>query len=175
MSSKISAGTIKRLLWGAGLGAAVVLGASVINMGRAADAPAPAQRLPAPDHVSQETRTELKARMARHGETMSSLVRSVVLLDRPTIRILANRIADEEIVARVGTGGPKRPPLPPEFFAAQDELSASARQLAVAAKQGGDDRAIADGFAAVTRTCVTCHSAYLHGRPEPSPAGAAPK
>jgi hypothetical protein len=172
MSSKRSPGLIQRALWAAGIGAAVLVGAT-IGMGRAAETPAPAQKLPPPDHVTQQTRTEIKARMARHGEVMSNLVRSVVLLDRPTIRILANRIADEEVIARVGAAGePKRPPLPREFFAAQDELSASARQLAVAAKQGGDDKAIADGFAAVTRTCVTCHSAYLHGRPEPSPAGA---
>jgi hypothetical protein len=161
---------IQRLLWGAGVGAAIFIGAS---LGSAAETPAPAQRLPQPDHVSQETRAEIKGRMARHGETMSSLVRSVVLLDRPTIRVLAVRIADEEVIARVGAAGePKRPPLPREFFAAQDELSASARELAVAAKQGGDDRAIADRFAAVTRTCVTCHSAYLHGRPDAIPAGA---
>lgn len=176
MSSNRSATLIKRLLWGVGLGAAVgSLAVAGAGVGRAAEAPAPAQRLPAPEHVSQEIRSELKGRMARHGETMQTLVRSVVLLDRPTIRSLANRIADEEIIARVGAaGGPKRPALPPEFFAAQDELSTSARQLAAAAKEGGDDRAIADRFATVTRTCVTCHSAYLHGRPEPLPAGAKP-
>jgi hypothetical protein len=37
---------------------------------------------------------------------------------------------------------------------------------------------LAERFAAVTRTCVTCHSAYLHGRPESGLAerktGAAP-
>jgi len=94
-------------------------------------------------------------------------------LDRPTIRILAGRIADEEVIARVGAAGAsKRPPLPREFFVAQDELSVNARQLAVAAKEGGDDRSIAERFAAVTRTCVTCHSAYLHGRPDAGPAAA---
>jgi hypothetical protein len=160
---------IQRLLWGAGVGAAIIAGAS---LGGAAEAPAPAQRLPAPDHLSPQLRTELQARMARHGETMSSLVRSVVLLDRPTIRVLAGRIADEEVIARAGGAGEtKRPPLPREFFAAQDDLSASARELAAAAKQGGDDKLIAERFAAVTRTCVTCHSAYLHGRPEVVPAG----
>jgi hypothetical protein len=167
MSSKSSPVLIKQLLWGAGVGAAILVGAS---LGRAAETPAPAQRLPTPDHVSPEMRSEIKGRMARHGETMSSLVRSVVLLDRPTIRILAGRIADEEVIARVGGAGEaKRPPLPREFFAAQDELSASARDLAVAAKQGGDDKLIAERFAAVTRTCVTCHSAYLHGRPDATP------
>jgi hypothetical protein len=141
-------------------------------LGRAAETPAPAQRLAQPDHVSQETRTEIKARMARHGETMSNLVRAVILLDRPTIRILAGRIADEEVIAGVGAAGEaKRPPLPREFFAAQEELSAGARDLALAAKQGGEDRLVAERFATVTRTCVTCHSVYLHGRPDAAPAG----
>jgi hypothetical protein len=144
---------------------AVVL-AAVGGLG-AAEAPAPAQRLPAPDHVSQQTRSEIKGRMARHGETMSNLVRSVVLLDRRTIRVLAVRIADEEVIARTDSvGDKKRPLLPPAFFAAQEELSTSARQLAIAAKDGGDDKVLAERFATVTRTCVTCHSAYLHGRPE---------
>jgi hypothetical protein len=134
---------------------------------RAAEPAAAAQRLPAPDHVAQDTRAEVKARMARHGETMSNLVRAVVLLDRPTIRVLAIRIADEEVIARVGsTREQKRPALPREFFAAQDELSGGARQLAAAAVEGGDDKILAERFAAVTRTCVTCHSAYLHGRPD---------
>jgi hypothetical protein len=133
----------------------------------APDAPVPAQRLPAPEHVTPDARAEVKARMARHGETMSNLVRAVVLLDRPTIRLLATRIADEEVIARVGsTGEQKRPALPRDFFAAQDELSAGARQLAAAAVAGGDDKALAERFAGVTHSCVTCHSAYLHGRPD---------
>lgn len=170
MSSKTSSGLIQRLLWGAGVGAAILVGAS---LGAAAETPTPAQKLPAPDYLSQQTRNEIQARMVRHGETMSSLVRSVVLLDRPTIRVLAGRIADEEIIARMGAAGEaRRPPLPREFFSAQDELSASARDLASAAKQGSDDRLIAERFAVVTRTCITCHSAYLHGRPDPAPAGA---
>ena len=123
-----------------------------------------------PDHVTPELQAEVKARMARHGETMSTLVRSVVLLDWNTVNVLATRIADEELIARVGSE-PKRPPLPRDFFAAQDELSQSARQLAAAAVAGKDDKLLADRFAAVTRTCITCHSAYLHGRPGPGPWG----
>jgi hypothetical protein len=132
--------------------------------------PAPAKRLPAPEHVSAQTRQEVKTRMGQHATTMQNLVRAVVLLDRPTIRVLATRIADEEIVARTTTGREApRPMLPPKFFADQDELAASARQLAVASVDGGDDKALADRFAAVTRTCVSCHSTYLHDRPEPEP------
>lgn len=160
---------IRRLLLSCAFGAAALAAVGALA---AADAPAPAQSLPPPDHVSPETRAEIKGRMARHGETMSNLVRSVILLDRRTIRVLAGRIADEEVIARsAAAGAKKRPLLPRAFFAAQDELSASARQLAIAAKDGGDDKLVAERFAAVTRTCITCHSAYLHGRPEPVPAG----
>jgi cytochrome c5 len=162
---------IRRLLLACGLGAVALVTAGGLG---AVEAPAPAQRLPAPDHVSPETRSEIQGRMSRHGETMSNLVRSVVLLDRRTIRVLAGRIADEEVIARTDSARKrKRSLLPAAFFAAQEELSANARQLATAAKDGGDDKLLAERFAAVTRTCVTCHSAYLHGRPEAGPV--APK
>lgn len=137
----------------------------IVAGGRAEAVPA-AQRLPPPEHIPQDTRAEVKTRMARHGEVMSNLVRSVVLLDRPTIRVLATRIADEEIMARAGSGREQPPQLPPDFFTAQEELTANARQLAAAAVQGGDDKILAERFGAVTRSCVACHSAYLHGRPD---------
>lgn len=135
--------------------------------------PPPAQRLPVPEHLTSETRAELKARMGRHGETMSSLVRAVVLLDRPTIQTLASRIADEEVVAQSNATNRERRHvmLPPEFYAEQTALGATARELAVAAAEARDDRALADRFAALTRTCVGCHTVYLHGRPEPQPLG----
>jgi hypothetical protein len=108
--------------------------------------------------------------MSQHGQTMSNLVRAVVLLDRPQVRVLATRIADEEVVAQAGSSKKDRGPLPlpRELFAEQTKLSQAARALALAAA-GGDDRALAERFAAVTGTCVTCHSVYLHGRPDPGP------
>jgi hypothetical protein len=129
---------------------------------------APVRRLPAPEHVSAEAQQQLKARMGQHGVTMENLVRAVVLLDRPTVRVLATRIADQEIIARAGTR--EKPVLPPDFFAEQEDLAAAARQLAAAAVDGGDDRVLANRFAAVTQTCVGCHSSYLHGRPDAQPA-----
>ena len=129
----------------------------------------PLQRLPAPQNVSAQLQLEIKGRMTRHGATMSNLVKAVVLLDRPTIRILAGRIADEEIVARVGaaSGGSKAVALPSQFWKEQDALRAAAQELAVAALPAGEDEALADRFSTVTRTCVACHSAYLHGNVEP--------
>jgi len=139
------------------------------------EAPAPAQRLPAPEHVTSETRAELGARMGRHAETMSTLIRSVVLLDRPTIRALASRMADEELIARASANKSvverRKLNLPQEFFAEQTALSVAARELAAAAVDGGNDEALADRFSALTRTCVGCHSAYLHARPAPRPLG----
>ena len=132
-----------------------------------------ARRLPVPEHISPETRAKLDARMRRHGETMSNLVRSVVLLDRPTIRTLAGRIADEEIIARASkaTRDNHQLGLPSEFFAEQTVLTGTARQLAAVAADQGDDEMLAQRFSQLTRTCVRCHSVYLHGRPEPQPFG----
>jgi hypothetical protein len=137
---------------------------------RFADASEPARHLPPPDHLASETMRDLKARMGRHGNTMSNLVRAVVLLDRPGIQGMARNIADEEIIASTANGSrsAKPLPLPREFSKEQDALRVAAQQLAVAAVAGGDDKALADAFATVTRTCVACHSSYLHGefRPE---------
>jgi cytochrome c556 len=133
----------------------------------AAKAPAPARRLPAPDHLDAQTRRDTKARMGQHASTMENLVRAVVLLDRPTIRVLATRLADEEVVARAGS---IRDKLPEQFFAQQDELEVVARKLAAAATDVGDDKALADSFSALTRTCVGCHSTYLHASPAPADA-----
>ena len=150
-----------------------VLAVDLLAAGASAEAapPAPpaAKSLPAPEHISPEARQLIKVRMGQHGATMENLMKAVSVLDRPTIRALSLRIADEEVVARSGGAGGK---LPAAFFAEQDKLAASARQLAAAAVQGGDDKALADRFAEVAHTCVGCHSAYLHDHPEPPPAAA---
>ncbi len=131
-------------------------------------AKAPAVHLVDPENLSAATRAKLDERMARHGNVMSNLVSAVVLLDRPTITILAQRIADEEVVARVEAKGSKKweSRLPKGFFAEQDALRSAAQSLAISAAQGGPDNVMADRFATVARTCVACHSLYLHGRPE---------
>jgi len=143
--------------------------ALVPGISAASDSPRAATHLRPPEYVTPETRTELDARMARHGAVMSNLVRAVVLLDRPTIRVLAGRIADEEVVSHAARSPHTPPPLslPREFFVEQTKLAGAARDLAVAAADGADDRVLAERFAAVTSTCVGCHSSYLHGRPAP--------
>jgi hypothetical protein len=141
---------------------------------RQAFAAAPPQRLPAPKHMPADAIATIKARMHRHGNTMSSLLQAVVLLDRPAIRTLAGRIADEEIVAGLEAGKDLKPLLPSEFFDQQDILRDAAQQLAVAARAEGDDKVLADRFATVTRTCVTCHGIYLRHGPIGRPSGTAP-
>jgi cytochrome c556 len=106
--------------------------------------------------------------MGRHGNTMSNLVRALVLLDRPTIATLAIRIADEEVVARVEGGGADKLKvlLPKEFFVEESSLQTSARDLATAAANKEADSVMAERFATVAKTCVACHSIYLHSPPE---------
>jgi len=120
-----------------------------------------------PENVAASTRADLRARMDRHGNSMSTLVRAVVLLDRPTVSAIARRIADEELLARAGSQGLDRwrPLLPKEFFIEQDALRSSARELVEAAAQGESDGVLADRFGALTRTCVRCHGAYMHDLP----------
>ena len=155
-----------RRFWIWGIAASFAIG------GTSAVSASRASRLPVPEHVTSETQAELHARMARHGETMTNLIRSVVLLDRPTIEALAIRIADEEIIARANKAAQERRRLnlPPEFFTEQTVLSGAARALAAAAEES-DDVTLAERFGDLTGTCIRCHSVYLHGRPEPQPFG----
>ena len=120
-----------------------------------------------PENVAASTRAELRARMDRHGNTMSTLVKAVVLIDRPTITTMAQRIADEELLARPDsqTFDRWRPLLPKAFFVEQDTLRATARALAQAAAQGEPDSLLAERFGTLTATCVRCHGSYIHDLP----------
>jgi len=129
------------------------------------------RRLPAPANAAAEARAALQSRMVQHGKTMSSLVNAVVLLDRPTIATLAVRIADEEVVGRAEAGGTDklRQVLPSAFLGEQDALKTAARELAKAATEHQPDSTLADKFADLTRTCVSCHSIYVGWRTGPLP------
>jgi hypothetical protein len=95
---------------------------------------------------------------------------ALFILDRATITTLAGRIADEEVVAGVeGTGPDKLTKLlPKDFFIQQDALKTRARELAVSAAHGAVDDVMADHFAALAKTCVSCHSVYLRGSSDKS-------
>lgn len=122
--------------------------------------------LPIPEHIPQKVRTELKMRMSHHAAAMMDFVQAVALLDRPAIQSLAEPIMDGEVIAQGAApiSEDDRRRLPQEFFLEQIALSTIARQLAVAATHG-DEIGISDRFGSLARTCVACHSGYLHGRP----------
>jgi hypothetical protein len=148
-----------------------ILGATVFGIARfslaAIRAKSPQDHLMPPENVATTTRAELRGRMSRHANAMSSLMRAVVLLDRPTTGTMAQRIADEELLAKADSKGLEmwRPLLPKAFFIEQDALRSAASALAQAARQGEPDSVLAERFATVTATCVRCHGAYLHDPP----------
>jgi hypothetical protein len=153
------------------LGVALIIGALGLTAVALAAEKAPLRRLPAPEKANPTARAAIRDRMARHGNTMTNLMKAVVLLDRPTISTLALRIADEEVVARTEGGATEklRAQLPKAFLDEQDQLRNTARALAVAVTQLEADTDLADRFGALARTCVTCHSVYLGWRSDPAP------
>jgi mono/diheme cytochrome c family protein len=112
--------------------------------------------------LSQEAKSVMRPRMKQHGPDMERLIWSVVLLQRGQTRVLAERLAGAERLAR---------PLPnqldtinaavPElFFTLQDQLHDRAGDLQAAAARGDDD-AVAAAFGKMAETCVACHARYL--------------
>lgn len=100
--------------------------------------------------------------MLRHGDQLVYLVTSVLLLDYASTALLAERLASEPCLGRPARGETDtvNALLPAAFFEYQDALTVHARELATAARRS-EDAALADAFAAVTKTCVACHAAYL--------------
>jgi len=147
------------------LGLALIVGGLGLTAGAwaAEKAKVPLRRLPAPEKADPSARAAIRDRMARHGNTMTNLMKAVVLLDRTTISTLALRIADEEVVARAEGGATEklRAQLPKAFLDEQDQLRNSARALAKAVSQFETDTELADRFGTLARNCVTCHSVYL--------------
>jgi cytochrome c553 len=147
----------------------VVLVGLVVGLARLSGATpkGPLLHLLPPENVAASTRAELRARMDRHGNAMSTLVKAVVLIDRPTITTMAQRIADEELLARADSQSFDRwrPLLPKAFFVEQETLRSTARSLAQAAAQGEPDAVLAERFGTLTATCVRCHGSYIHDLP----------
>ena len=120
----------------------------------------PVRRLPAPEDVSPQAQRAVRTLLGQHATSMQNLVRAVVLLDRPTIKVLADRIAGEQPFA------PPRESGPSIFFQIRGEgwaFAEAARELSFVASTSRSNALLADRFAALTRICVTCHSRYLHG------------
>lgn len=125
--------------------------------------PAVAPAMPEREDLPEEVREVLTARMLRHGDQMGALSIAVVLLDYEVVRVLASRMIEEPVLGRPIPGDDKslNALLPKSFFVHQDALSSATRALAEAAR-GTDDAKLASAYNEVARSCVNCHSAYLH-------------
>jgi hypothetical protein len=124
---------------------------------------APKRELPAREELPMVIRETLSASMERHGEELSFLLVSVVLLDYAGAERLAQLIADEP---KLGRPHPDEKEtlnalLPSSFFVHQDELTERAKALSLAARDK-NDATLGKAFGALAETCVGCHSTYLH-------------
>jgi hypothetical protein len=131
--------------------------------GGQAVAQAPKRELPERNELPMVIRETLSASMERHGEELSFLLVSVVLLDYADAERLAQLIADEP---KLGRPHPDEKEtlnalLPSSFFVHQDRLTDRATALALAAREK-NDATLGTAFGALAETCVGCHSTYLH-------------
>ena len=124
--------------------------------------PTGVERLAEPASIPAIARQALRAKMARHEVQMRTLVSRVVMLDDDGIARAAGEIFDEPALARPIAGDELNGLLPARFFVLQDELKERSRRL-VATSTSRDHAAMADEFAALAKSCVTCHEIYLHG------------
>lgn len=124
------------------------------------------ERLAAPDSLPPAARQILRSKMARHGAQMQALVANVILLNDDGVARTAGAIFDEPALGRPVTGDELNGLLPERFFLLQDDVRARARRL-VTASAHHDRAAIADEFAGLARSCVTCHQVYLLGDDAP--------
>jgi hypothetical protein len=120
------------------------------------------EELAEPASIPAIARQAVRTKMARHEVQMRTLVSRVVMLDDDGVARAAGEIFDEPALARPIAGDELNGLLPARFFALQDELKARARRL-VAASTSRDHAAMADEFAALAKSCVSCHEVYLHG------------
>lgn len=124
--------------------------------------PTAVERLAEPASIPAIARQALRAKMARHEVQMRTLVSRVVMLDDDGIARAAGEIFDEPALARPIAGDELNGLLPARFFVLQDELKERSRRL-VAASTSRNHTAMADEFAALAKSCVSCHEIYLHG------------
>jgi hypothetical protein len=120
------------------------------------------EQLRAPASIPAIARQALQTKMARHEVQMRTLISRVVMLDDDGVARTAGEIFDEPSLARPVAGDELNGLLPERFFALQDELKAGSRRL-VAASLARNHVAVADEFAALAKSCVSCHDVYLRG------------
>jgi hypothetical protein len=105
----------------------------------------------------------LSRKMERHGDQLTMLMVSVVLLSYDAAELFAEEMAREPKLSRPGPddAGTLNALLPKEFFTHQDTLIERANALGRAAR-ARDDQALVQAFGALAQTCVACHAAYLN-------------
>ena len=119
------------------------------------------ESLPEPRSLPPAARQVLKSKMGRHDSQMRRLVSAVIVLDDDAVARVAGEIFDEPALARPVAGDELNGMLPERFFVLQDDLRSRARALVIATQQR-NRVAVADEFAALTRSCVACHDTYLN-------------
>jgi hypothetical protein len=112
--------------------------------------------------IPPAARAVIASKMRRHREQMAALIMNVVVLDYDGVGRTAGEMFDEPALARPIAGDELNGLLPEAFFQLQDGLRAHLRQVVVAAAEH-DPARLANAFGEATRTCVTCHAAYLSG------------
>ncbi len=147
---------------------ALMLSLCLSTAPRSAPKPVPAAAAPAKPTLAERSplpalaRQFLKRRMASHALDASSLMFSVVLLQRAEVKEISHRIASEPQLSKPLPGDDEslNVQLPGRFFTLQSELKLRAQRLEEAAS-GTDDRKLGEAFGQLTQTCVACHSAFL--------------
>jgi hypothetical protein len=115
----------------------------------------------------------IKSKMGRHDAQMKALMSRVVLLDDDGVARAAGELFDEPSLARPIAGDELNGLLPERFFVLQDEIRQQARRLVIASTHH-DRAAVANEFAAMSKTCIACHEVYLRGADIAPYAGGAP-
>jgi hypothetical protein len=126
----------------------------------------PQFELAAPADLPPAVHAALEKRMERHGAQMGELVSRLIVLDFDGAARVAGALYDEPTIARPLAPDDLNRLLPDRFFALQEELTTQTRWLVTAAAQR-DPARLAEEFGRLTKTCVICHSIYLHERRAP--------
>jgi len=124
--------------------------------------PSAKEELARPAAISPAMLSVLETKMGQHDLQMRELMTRVVLLDDDGVARAAGAIFDEPALARPILGDELNALLPGRFFALQDDLRNHARLLVIASSHH-DRAAVADEFAALSKTCINCHDVYLRG------------
>jgi hypothetical protein len=125
------------------------------------------EQLPSSASIPPAARQVVRSKMARHEAQMKALVSRVVLLDDDGVARVAGEIFDEPALARPVGGDELNGLIPERFFLLQDELRERARQLVIASS-GHNREAIASEFAAIAKSCISCHQVFVHGEDAPA-------